>query len=608
MISTANSKIKVAVLGGGVAGMSAAHELAERGFSVDVYERQPHYVGGKARSVSVPNTGTDGRPDLPGEHGFRFFPGFYKHITDTMKRIPYGTNPQGVFDNLVASQRALMARFHKPALATLVNFPKNLADLKTIVHDLMDGNTGLTHSDIELFVHSLWRILTSSYERRQQVYERMNWWQFMQTDQQRDREGVDKNAMFPYEVYCVGGLTHSLVAAQPKLMSVKTGGDILLQLLLLMADPTAHTDRVLNGPTNEVWLNPWLTHLTTTLGVRYHQHRYVTRFDCDPDTRRIIAAYVRPDVGDTEERIEADYYVAAVPVERMTELINKEMLQVDGTLRFIKVLAKKSTKALNWMNGVQFYLNVDVPLTPGHVICLDSPWALTGISQAQFWPQHPLAGYGDGQVKGLISIDVSNWFEKGLNGKTACECTLPEVVEEVWHQLKKSLTNDDGTCMLTDEMRVGYYIDTDIQDAEMQSTFNRQPLNVTNPTVAQYNSEPLLVNTANSWSLRPASFCAIENLFLASDYVRTNTDLATMEGANEAARRAVNGIIAASGSGAPFCKIWNLHEPNVLALLRWRDRRRFAKGLPWTDPLAHPFTRLAHEVSYWWQRRRKKHA
>ncbi|GAB3575514.1 hydroxysqualene dehydroxylase [Hymenobacter daeguensis] len=608
MISATNSGIKVAVLGGGVAGMSAAHELAERGFSVDVYERQPHYVGGKARSVSVPDTGTDGRPDLPGEHGFRFFPGFYKHITDTMKRIPYGTNPQGVFDNLVASQRALMARFHKPALETLVNFPKSLADLKTIMHDLMAGNTGLTHSDIELFAHSLWRILTSSYERRQQVYERMNWWQFMQTDEQRRRDGVAEGAISPYETYCVGGLTHSLVAAQPKLMSVKTGGDILLQLLLLMADPTAHTDRVLNGPTNEVWLNPWLTHLTTTLGVRYHQQRYVTRFDCDPDTRRITGAYVRRNVGDPEERIEADYYVAAVPVERMTELINDDMLQVDGTLGFIKVLASEDTKALNWMNGVQFYLNVDVPLTPGHIICLDSPWALTGISQAQFWPQHPLAGYGNGQVKGLISIDVSNWFEPGLGpkGKMAKECTLEEVEQEVWEQLKRSLTHEDGSPMLTDAMRAAiprnYYIDTDIEPDTHQAT----PPPIKSPFVAEHNTEPLLVNTANSWSLRPASFCGIENLFLASDYVRTNTDLATMEGANEAARRAVNGIIAASGSGAPFCKIWKLHEPDVLALLRWRDRRRFAKGLPWTDPLDHPLTRLAHEVSYWWQRRRKK--
>ncbi|WP_460503455.1 FAD-dependent oxidoreductase, partial [Hymenobacter agri] len=35
------AKPTVAIFGGGVAGMSAAHELAERGFAVAVYERQP---------------------------------------------------------------------------------------------------------------------------------------------------------------------------------------------------------------------------------------------------------------------------------------------------------------------------------------------------------------------------------------------------------------------------------------------------------------------------------------------------------------------------------------------------------------------------------------
>lgn len=39
----------VAVLGGGVAGLSAAHELAERGFEVTVLEGRD-VAGGKARS------------------------------------------------------------------------------------------------------------------------------------------------------------------------------------------------------------------------------------------------------------------------------------------------------------------------------------------------------------------------------------------------------------------------------------------------------------------------------------------------------------------------------------------------------------------------------
>src|SRR5687768_8853408 len=93
---------KVVILGGGIAGMSAAHELIERGFQVEVYERK-RIPGGKARSIAVAREsakpspfgsqapgrarGPWGRP-LPGEHGFRFFPGFYRHVVDTMARIP----------------------------------------------------------------------------------------------------------------------------------------------------------------------------------------------------------------------------------------------------------------------------------------------------------------------------------------------------------------------------------------------------------------------------------------------------------------------------------------------------------------------------------------
>ena len=50
----------VAVLGGGVAGLSAAHELVERGFTVSVHEKRA-VPGGKARSYAVPGSAVDGR-------------------------------------------------------------------------------------------------------------------------------------------------------------------------------------------------------------------------------------------------------------------------------------------------------------------------------------------------------------------------------------------------------------------------------------------------------------------------------------------------------------------------------------------------------------------
>ena len=85
----------------------------------------------------------------------------------------------------------------------------------------------------------------------------------------------------------------------------------------------------------------------------------------------------------------------------------------------------------------------------------------------------------------------------------------------------------------------------------------------------------------------------IANLMLAADYVRTTTDLATMEGANEAARRAVNAILDATGSPASRCALFDLTEPAVLRharrldRLRWWLFRRPARPPLRVDPTAH---------------------
>ena len=131
-------KKKVIILGGGVAGMSAAHELLERGFDVEVFEKHKEYVGGKARSVNVPDTNTQ-FPDkyLPGEHGFRFFPGFYKHVTDTMKRIPQKTkdgtySKETCFDNLVDTETIKIARYKLPPIVFPTDFISSWSNIKMV--------------------------------------------------------------------------------------------------------------------------------------------------------------------------------------------------------------------------------------------------------------------------------------------------------------------------------------------------------------------------------------------------------------------------------------------------------------------------------------------
>jgi len=213
-----------------------------------------------------------------------------------------------------------------------------------------------------------------------------------------------------------------------------------------------------------------------------------------------------------------------------------------------------------------------------------SNWALTSISQIQFWPEYDLKRRGNGKVVSILSVDISNWTDVGnFNKKAARDCTNDEIQKEVWAQLKEEL-NFGGANLLQDSMVEGYYLDEDIVPVvpTMSKTMTTRLTAAKQELLGKvFDLEPLLVNQCDTWGIRPNAHTGIKNLFLASDYVKTNTDLATMEGANEAARRAVNSILLASGSDEDYCEIWEMHTPLLLQPLQALDHRNFEKGLPW---------------------------
>src|SRR6185436_17691075 len=136
--------------------------------------------------------------------------------------------------------------------------------------------------------------------------------------------------------------------------------------------------------------------------------------------------------------VTADYYVPALPVEVFRLLAGPPLRALELKLAALDRLATR------WMNGILFYLDRDVPLVNGHAIYIDSEWALTSISQAQFWDDVDLTGYGDGRVEGILSVDVSEWDRPGRRtGKVAMACTPEEIRTEVWGQLTDHL-NDGG--------------------------------------------------------------------------------------------------------------------------------------------------------------------
>jgi uncharacterized protein with NAD-binding domain and iron-sulfur cluster len=345
------------------------------------------------------------------------------------------------------------------------------------------------------------------------------------------------------------GLTQSMVAMRPQESSARTIGQIYYQLIRGRFDPDLEADRLLNGPTSEVWIDPWLGRLTE-LGVELERSASVERIYADG--RRVTGIAV------DGEAASADYYVAALPLEVLRELATEELCRTAPALRDLGHLDT------GWMAGVQFYLAEDVDDVHGHEIHFDSPWALTAISQAQFWSECDLEQRGAGDVAGVLSVIVSEWDEPGIvHDKPARECSPAEIRQEVWAQMKAHRNRRDWV-PLDDDAVVDFFVDPELSFG----------------TDGVENAAPLLVNTVDSLQYRPAVETEAENLLLAADYVRTDTDLASMEAASEAARRAVNAILGSEGIRSEDCTVYGLDEPTALAPLKAADRLNYRLGLP----------------------------
>jgi uncharacterized protein with NAD-binding domain and iron-sulfur cluster len=586
----------VVVIGGGVAGLTVAHELGERGFRVTLFDRKA-VPGGKARSVRVPCP--PAAAALPGEHGFRFFPGFYRHVRETMCRIPL---PGGgtVADRLVPVSEMMFALETHAPMRLPCRLPRSWSEGLHAARMSFGflrgmGELGLTAQDLLHYAGKLWRFGTSCDERRLAEHEAMSWWKYVQAD--------ERSAAF--RQLLVIGVTRNLVAAQAETANARTVGLVALQLLRDLFTPGRAADCILSGPTNDVWIDPWVAMM-----VERHQLDYRRAWELEGVTAeggRVVGLKLREAGAPTgrvlrlaaeghpaKSDLVADHFVLALPVEAVARLCQDNATLVEGAPALAAGVGALAGD-VGWMNGVQFFLTEEVPLARGHINLLDSAWALTAISHTQFWSGHPIDAFGDGSVKTVLSVDISHFAGVGEDGLEAWDCSREALARETWRQLKRGLNRE--TELLRDEQlhpTHPFFVDDSLAEraGKQGSPFIPAPVRDRRAAARTQrgddrpdlltNAEPLLVNKTATWDRRPDATTALSNLFLAGDYLRTHTNLATMEAANESGRRAANAILAVEGKPAD-CAVLPLDEP--FAGLRAKDRTRFARRQPWASPL-----------------------
>ena len=354
----------VAVLGAGIAGLTAAQELAERGFDVTVYEPRsderrglngepagsypPVKLGGLAASqysTVGPYTGSlaelrpfpdrRGHPRDPGravagEHGFRFFPAYYLHIWDLFQRIPvyqrielghgevrWMPTSRTIMDNLrrVVTQGTTVEG--KPSLVFPREAPRTPAEFLTTTAQLTQ--LGFTASDVQTFIGRLVQFLVTSPLRRTSELQNLSAYDYF----------VGRAAPTDPPLFSYSPRFNAVLLEMPRVLAAfdtrwgdaRTNVATYLQLQLQMDRRDNKADGVLNGPTTESWFDHWYRHLIE-LGVRF-VHGEAARLEppaFDPQQPPHLRPRVQVTLADGT-RVAPDYTVVAVDApaaERIT--------------------------------------------------------------------------------------------------------------------------------------------------------------------------------------------------------------------------------------------------------------------------------------------------
>jgi uncharacterized protein with NAD-binding domain and iron-sulfur cluster len=492
----------VVIFGAGIAGLSAAHELAQLGYNVSVYEAldQP---GGFFRSSRLSQN------NMPTEYSWHGMGPWYHNAFDLMQHIPF--NEKGSIYDLALSRPLDFGIFPDTDKAQFY------AGFKSIP---------------KMFRMNTWEFIKWSYlmlktwtsnNRNKIKYDKINAAQAWKP--------LLKDKAYKTWRSCFG----PWIGSDWSKVSLQTTGEFFKKQLTSKPPHPHKADQdgpawtqdagigwlLLKGPSSEYWFDPWVKYLKEK-GVKFFWEKALTKLEFDGT--HIISAFCG------EEKIQGEIYILAInPFITADILSETPALERQEELKLFKPLIQGGPH-IQVSFRLAFSEKIKFPRVRTAVVVSDSEFNLTLFAEEQVWDK----GVDLGQnIKSLwtgtscISSVPGRIYHKPVN-----TCTKEEFIEEV----KAQIFSCDALNDLIKEANNGRglkefpLIKIEVWGEWEFSSAGIKPL------------QPKWVNSTNTQAYLPAQKTPVSNLFLAGAHTQTQAQVWSIEGAVESGRRAAKAI------------------------------------------------------------------
>jgi len=608
----------IIIIGAGLSGLTVAHELINKGFKVNIYEKNV-VAGGMARSTRIKN-------NIPSEHSWRGYAPFYYNTYQIMKQIPIN-NPCNM-ETFQTNEREFTRKEVKQhtsddSLWTIYN--NNVYDITEFVDEHPGGRIILSAGGKDL--EQVWEDMGVDWHKtNSNVIQHLEKYKIGKL---QSEENFNSDSKSKYNVYNnIGYKIHfNLLRNQltlndsnkiidsvdvrdiPYLMSKiiefnsasydrkkKYFKQPLLDILknthmktqIYLRDfatgPGLGMDwntasfghfavvigfslsnmsywRVMKKPTSEAWINPWVTYLKQK-GVIFHFGHECQKINLNNNKISSISMTV----DDKLFQITGNEYIVATDPFTYYSILKNSITTKHNFKKELDNLSK-----LNIINNqigfiIGFNKKFNYKNRNDCFVLVDSPNNIT------FYPQdlHFCHNISLGKnIKSLWSGTCVISYQNGkLYDKPLTQLKMGELKKEI---LSQFLASKDLIWYIAKNNNNHQLTENDIEIIKVFEDWEYKD----NKLISK-NSK--WVNTYFNEKYRPNQKTKIHNLYLAGSHTQTSINVWSMEGAVESGKIVSNLIL--EKHQLPKTYLYTHTSPLIFILFQWLDILLYSLGLP----------------------------